>query len=255
MEVLMLTADAKPEEVLPALDLLAHTVRVGPLVVSALAAASSCDLVVVDARTDLPTARSVCRFVGSATLDIPVMALLTESNLAGITPAWNLDDVLLARTGPAELDARLRLSVGRHRHAPTAGNPALLTLGDLVIDEDTYSARLPGKSLDLTYKEFELLKYLARHPGRVCTRTQLLDQIWGSDFLGGPRTVDVHIRRLRAKLGADQEALIATIRNVGYRAIPPGTTRRFAQAEPNSSSEPSPPQGESSTRGKYTDVR
>ncbi len=145
--------------------------------------------------------------------------------------------------------------MGRHRHAPTAGNPALLTLGDLVIDADTYRARLPGRPLDLTYKEFELLKYLARHPGRICTRTQLLDQIWGSDFLGGPRTVDVHIRRLRAKLGADHEALIGTIRNVGYRAIPPGSTWRFAPPEPEPPSEPSPLQGESSTRGKYTDVR
>ncbi len=96
-------------------------------------------------------------------------------------------------------------------------------------------------------------------PGRVCTRTQLLDQIWGSDFLGGPRTVDVHIRRLRAKLGADHEALIGTIRNVGYRAIPPGTTRRFAQAEPEPPSEPSPPreprQAEPSTRDGYTGIR
>jgi len=231
MEVLMLTADPAPDLVLPALDLLAHTVRVGPLVVSALAAADLCDLVVVDARTDPAAARSVCQLIGGAALGIPVMALLTEPNLAGITPAWNLDDVLLARTGPAELDARLRLSVGRHRHAPTAGNPALLTLGDLVIDPDTYSARLPHKRLDLTYKEFELLKYLTQNSGRICTRTQLLDHIWGSDFLGGPRTVDVHIRRLRAKLGADHEALIGTIRNVGYRAIPPGTTPHPAQAE------------------------
>ena len=231
MEVLMLTADPAPDQVLPALDLLAHTVRVGPLAVSALVAASSCDLVVVDARTDLPAARSLCQLVGSATLDIPVMALLTEPGLAGITAAWNLDDVLLARTEPAELDARLRLAVGRHRHPHAAENPALVTLGDLVIDEDTYSARLPGRPLDLTYKEFELLKYLARHPGRVCTRTQLLNHIWGSEFLGGPRTVDVHIRRLRAKLGADHEALISTIRNVGYRATQPSTTPRPTHAE------------------------
>jgi len=164
----------------------------------------------------------VCQLIGGDALNIPVMALLAEPDLVSITPDWHLDDVLLARTGPAELDARLRLSVGRHRHAPTAGNPALLTLGDLVIDPDTYSARLPHKPLDLTYKEFELLKYLTQHPGWVCTRTQLLDHIWGSNFLGGPRTVDVHIRRLRAKLGADHEALIGTL-NVGYRAIPPGT--------------------------------
>jgi len=258
MEVLMLTADPEPDLVLPALDLLAHTVRVGPLVVSAWVAASSSDLVVVDARTDPAAARSVCQLIGGAALGIPVMVLLAEPDLVSITPDWHLDDVLLARTGPAELDARLRLSVGKHRHAPTAGNPALLTLGDLVIDEHTYSARLPGRPLDLTYKEFELLKYLARHPGRVCTRTQLLEHIWGSDFLGGPRTVDVHIRRLRAKLGADHEALIATIRNVGYRAMQPGTTPRPAPAEPKPPSEPSPPreprQGESSTRDKYADV-
>ncbi len=231
MEVLMLTADPKPEEVLPALDLLAHTVRVGPLVVSALVAANSSDLVVVDARTDPAAARSVCRLIGGAALGIPVMALLAEPDLVSINPEWHLDDVLLSRTGPAELDARLRLSVGRHRHTPTAGNPALLTLGDLVIDPDTYSARLPHKPLDLTYKEFELLKYLTQNPGRICTRTQLLDHIWGSDFLGGPRTVDVHIRRLRAKLGADHEALIGTIRNVGYRAMQPSTTPLPAQAE------------------------
>jgi len=185
----------------------------------------------VDARTDPAAARSVCQLIGGAALGIPVMALLAEPDLVSITPDWHLDDVLLSRTGPAELDARLRLSVGRHRHAPTAGNPALLTLGDLIIDPDTYSARLPHKPLDLTYKEFELLKYLTQNPGRICTRTQLLDHIWGSDFLGGPRTVDVHIRRLRAKLGADHEALIGTIRNVGYRAMQPSTTPLPAQAE------------------------
>ncbi len=143
MEVLMLTADPEPDLVLPALDLLAHIVRVGPLVVSALVAASSCDLVVVDARTDPAAARSVCQLIGGATLNIPVMALLAEPDLVSITPDWHLDDVLLARTGPAELDARLRLSVGRHRHAPTAGNPALLTLGDLVI-EPGYLQRPPA---------------------------------------------------------------------------------------------------------------
>jgi len=86
-----------------------------------------------------------------------------------IDPEWHLDDVLLSRTGPAELDARLRLSLGRHRHAPTAGNPALLTLGDLVIDTDTYSARLPHKRLDLTYQEFELLAWChPTEPRRYC---------------------------------------------------------------------------------------
>ncbi len=77
-----------------------------------------------------------------------------------------------------------------------------------------------GRALDLTYKEFELLKYLAQHPGRVFTRAQLLQEVWGYDYYGGTRTVDVHVRRLRAKLGPDHEALIGTVRNVGYRLVP-----------------------------------
>ena len=82
--------------------------------------------------------------------------------------------------------------------------------------------RLRGRLLDLTYKEFELLKYLAQHPGRVFTRSQLLQEVWGYDYFGGTRTVDVHVRRLRAKLGTDYEVLIGTVRNVGYRFVPGG---------------------------------
>ncbi len=90
-----------------------------------------------------------------------------------------------------------------------------------MIDEGTYTARLRGRPLDLTYKEFELLKYLAQHAGRVFTRAQLLHEVWGYDFFGGTRTVDVHVRRLRAKLGPEYEALIGTVRNVGYKAVRP----------------------------------
>jgi DNA-binding response OmpR family regulator len=74
--------------------------------------------------------------------------------------------------------------------------------------------------LDLTFKEFELLKFLAQHPGRVFTRAQLLQEVWGYDYFGGTRTVDVHVRRLRAKLGPEHEALIGTVRNVGYKFVP-----------------------------------
>jgi DNA-binding response OmpR family regulator len=79
---------------------------------------------------------------------------------------------------------------------------------------------LRGRVLDLTFKEFELLKFLAQHPGRVFTRAHLLQEVWGYDYFGGTRTVDVHVRRLRAKLGAEHEALIGTVRNVGYRFVP-----------------------------------
>ena len=91
----------------------------------------------------------------------------------------------------------------------------------MVVDEATYTAKLSGRVLDLTFKEFELLKYIAQHPGRVFTRDQLLQEVWGYDYFGGTRTVDVHVRRLRAKLGTDHEALIGTVRNVGYRFVLP----------------------------------
>jgi DNA-binding response OmpR family regulator len=99
-------------------------------------------------------------------------------------------------------------------------DPEEIHAGDLHIDEASYAAKLRGRSLDLTFKEFELLKFLAQHPGRVFTRAVLLQEVWGYDYFGGTRTVDVHVRRLRAKLGPEHEALIGTVRNVGYRFVP-----------------------------------
>ena len=122
--------------------------------------------------------------------------------------------------GPAEVEARLRLAVGRLTTA-TASTSGLIRAGELTIDPDTYAAKLKGRPLDITYKEFELLKFLAQHPGRVFTRAQLLQEVWGYDYFGGTRTVDVHVRRLRAKLGPENETLIGTVRNVGYRFVLP----------------------------------
>ena len=90
-----------------------------------------------------------------------------------------------------------------------------------MVDEATYTAKIGGRPLDLTFKEFELLKFLAQHPGRVFSRQQLLQEVWGYDYFGGTRTVDVHVRRLRAKLGPENETLIGTVRNVGYRFVLP----------------------------------
>ena len=95
----------------------------------------------------------------------------------------------------------------------------MIRRGELVIDETTYSVKLRGSALDLTFKEFELLKHLAGHPGRVYTRAQLLQEVWGYDYYGGTRTVDVHVRRLRAKLGPEHESLIGTVRHVGYKFV------------------------------------
>ena len=98
--------------------------------------------------------------------------------------------------------------------------PDEIRSGELSIDEATYTARLRARVLDLTFKEFELLKFLAQHPGRVFSRAHLLQEVWGYDYFGGTRTVDVHVRRLRAKPGTEHEALIGTVRNVGYRFVP-----------------------------------
>ncbi|MDV3222100.1 response regulator transcription factor [Intrasporangium sp.] len=217
--LLLTNALAPSTEVLPALGLLVHSVRVMPAEATALVDSPDCDVVIVDARRDLASARSLCRVLRTTGITTPLLAVLTEGGLAALTAEWGLDDVILDSAGPAEVDARLRLALTRGQ-GDDSDLDAPITSGDLVIDEASYTARFRGQTLDLTYKEFELLKYLAQHPGRVFTRAQLLQEVWGYDYYGGTRTVDVHVRRLRAKLGPDHEALIGTVRNVGYRLVP-----------------------------------
>jgi DNA-binding response OmpR family regulator len=225
LDLLLLTAEPHSDSVLPSLSLLAHTVRAAPADASSLLEAGSADVVLVDARHDLPGARKLCALLGSTGRSIPAVAVVSEGGLVAINAAWGLDDILLPGTGPAEVDARLRLLVGRRGAEYDQQNADMINLGELVIDEGTYTARLRGRPVDLTYKEFELLKYLAQHPGRVFSRAQLLHEVWGYDFFGGTRTVDVHVRRLRAKLGPEYESLIGTVRNVGYKAVRPARGR------------------------------
>lgn len=217
--LLMLTeARGSSVEVLPALGLLGHRVRILPPEPQALIDPPECDIVLLDARRDLAGARGLCRLLRSTGISAPLLAVFTEGGLAALTHEWQIDDVVLDSAGPAEVEARIRLALTRSvPEEQDQGGP--ITAGDLVIDEDAYSARIRGRSLDLTYKEFELIKHLAQHPGRVFTRAQLLQEVWGYDYFGGTRTVDVHIRRLRAKLGAEHESLIGTVRNVGYRFV------------------------------------
>ena len=223
--LLLTSALAPSSEVLPALGLLVHDVRTAPLEVTALLDAPPVDAVLVDARRDLVQARSLCRLLRTTGVEAPVLAVLTEGGLAGLSAEWGLDDVLLDTAGPAEVDARLRLAFGRSAQAAgRAGDPGVVRAGELTIDEGTYTCRLRGRALDLTFKEFELLKHLAQHPGRVFTRAQLLQEVWGYDYYGGTRTVDVHVRRLRAKLGVEHEQLIGTVRHVGYKFVTPPLT-------------------------------
>ncbi|MFG1962384.1 response regulator transcription factor [Nonomuraea sp. NPDC049028] len=220
--LLLLTNALEPSaEVLPALGLLLHSVRVSPAEASALIDTPPADAVLVDARKELVQAKSLCRLIRTTGIDCPLLVIVTEGGLAAMTAEWGVDDVLLESAGPAEVEARLRMAVGRTTQAEDV--PDEIRSGDLSIDEATYTARLRGRVLDLTFKEFELLKYLAQHPGRVFTRAQLLQEVWGYDYFGGTRTVDVHVRRLRAKLGTEYESLIGTVRNVGYRFVPDRT--------------------------------
>ncbi|HNQ08721.1 MAG TPA: response regulator transcription factor [Tetrasphaera sp.] len=216
--LLLTNALAPSAEVLPALALLSHNVRILPAEATALVNAPNADAVLVDARRELAHGRSLCRILRTTGTSVPVIVVLTEGGLAGLTAEWGVDDVLLDTAGPAEVEARLRLAAGR-LVADDPDEDLPITAGALTIDEASYSARIGERTLDLTYKEFELLKYLAQHPGRVFTRAQLLQEVWGYDYFGGTRTVDVHVRRLRAKLGGDYELLIGTVRNVGYRFV------------------------------------
>ena len=223
-QLLLLTNALQPSAaVLPALGLLSHQVRVAPAEASALLDLAPVDVLLVDGRRDLPHIRSLCRIIRTTGVDCPVLLVTTEGGFAAVTAEWGVDDVLLDTAGPAEVEGRLRLALGRLAAVSQTGAdvPEEIRRGDVAIDESTYTARVRGRALDLTFKEFELLKFLAQHPGRVFTRAQLLQEVWGYDYYGGTRTVDVHVRRLRAKLGAEHETHIGTVRNVGYRFVLP----------------------------------
>ncbi|WP_438352255.1 winged helix-turn-helix domain-containing protein [Microbacterium sp. CJ88] len=212
-QLLVLSSSPGGEPVLPALELLSHRVRQIPAEPAQLVNAPSAEVIFVDARTDLVGAKSLCKILNTTGLDAPLMLVVTEGGLAAVSTDWGVDDVILVTAGPAEVDARVRLAIGRQSAAQTSTR---VQTSGITIDEASYSAKVHGKPLDLTYKEFQLLHFLATHPSRVFTREQLLSEVWGYDYFGGTRTVDVHVRRLRAKLG-DLEQLIGTVRNVGYR--------------------------------------
>ncbi|MDX3264542.1 response regulator transcription factor [Streptomyces sp. MI02-2A] len=227
--LLLLTNALQPStEVLPALGLLLHNVRVAPAEGPALVDTPGADVILIDGRRDLPQVRSLCQLLRSTGPGCPLVLVVTEGGLAAVTADWGIDDVLLDSAGPAEVEARLRLAMGRQQIV-NDDSPMEIRNGDLSVDEATYSAKLKGRVLDLTFKEFELLKYLAQHPGRVFTRAQLLQEVWGYDYFGGTRTVDVHVRRLRAKLGPEHESLIGTVRNVGYRFVTPEKADRSSR--------------------------
>jgi DNA-binding response OmpR family regulator len=173
-------------------------------------------IVVVDAGDELERANRCLRKLASfePLADTPALLVVALARLPALDFSVGFDDFVLKPTVPAELYARLRQLDWR---TAMFGSEEILKVGDLVIDVAGYEAHLRGRRVDFTHQEFELLRFLAQHRGRVFTREQLLQKVWGYQYGGGTRTVDIHVRRVRAKLGPVAGSLIETVRSVGYK--------------------------------------
>jgi hypothetical protein len=155
----------------------------------------------------------------AADAGVPVVVILLIPDLDGISAEREEIEVCFLPCSPEEVGIRLNLAMSRQAPAETEN---MIVHGELVIDCDRYEVTLKGRKVDLTYKEYELLKYLASNPGRVFSREALLRSVWEYDYFGGTRTVDVHVRRLRSKIDDVSFHFIETQWNVGYRFRPPG---------------------------------
>ena len=172
---------------------------------------------IIDATDASEAAWSFARTLRKDGTAVAVLVLIGGSQLTDLELRDDLfDDFCITPFHPAEFEARVR-----HLMWSNAGEAEvrsdLVEYGDLVLNLETYQATIAGRPLDMTYMEYELLKFLAQNPGKVFTREILLSRVWGYEYYGGARTVDVHVRRLRAKLGEEHANLIATVRSVGYR--------------------------------------
>jgi len=172
--------------------------------------------VIVDCTDDAESAWEFARTIRKAEAGVKLLVLVSGAQIGELNLRDALyDDFCLAPYHPAEFEARLRhllWSTG-----DVVARADLVEYGELVLNLETYQATIGHRPLDLTYMEYELLKFLAQNPGKVFTREILLSRVWGYEYYGGARTVDVHIRRLRAKLGEEHAGLIQTVRSVGYR--------------------------------------
>jgi len=218
MEPLLLFPDPPPAELAQTLDLGGYPWKA----VADERAAQTSELddgwagAIVCADQDPEGAFALCRALRKRDAPLePLLLLLPGSRLHDLELRDDLfDDFCLTPFHPRELEARVKHLFFR---AGRGTGPELIEYGELMLNLETYQAACDGRPLDLTYMEYELLKFLAAHPGKVFTRETLLSRVWGYEYYGGARTVDVHIRRLRAKLGEEHANLIQTVRSVGYR--------------------------------------
>ena len=216
MSFLALLSDRPLRVVLPALEELNRDLKLEPLAASSLGhvVELDADAVLIDAVENSGQAWSLLQQARARDRRLPLVLIAERDQLDDHPWHEAADEVVYPGAPSAEL--RLRLAMLRRRAG--SGDAAVIRLGPLTIDSETYRVEASGRPLDLTFKEFELLRFLSGRPGRVFTRPALLREVWGYDFYGGTRTVDVHVRRLRAKLGPEHEHLIETVRSVGYRA-------------------------------------
>ena len=169
------------------------------------------DVVLVDGRAHREEAAALIQKLRND-VEGAFLVVLLPGDLDGFEWGCGAADFIVDGCGQEELLARIQQIA-----SPVETDPSdIIRRGPITVDRERFEVRVHGERLDLTYKEFELLAYLAARPRRVCTRVALLREVWGYDFFGGTRTVDVHIRRLRAKLGTEAH-VIETVRNVGYR--------------------------------------
>lgn len=217
LDVLLVTDEDDFESALPTLTSLTQAIRRAPLDELTDGHHDTADVAIIDARTDLATARGVCRSLTANAPGIAVVAVVAPRDFVAVDVDWHFDDVMMPAASADELETRLRLAIKRRRSAVHG----TLKFGDLLLHPSSFAASLAGKELSLTVTEFKLLNFLVQHAGRAFSRTRLMHEVWGYDCNGRVRTVDVHVRRLRAKLGTEHESMVDTVRGVGYMAVTP----------------------------------
>jgi DNA-binding response OmpR family regulator len=218
MEPLLIFPDPAPPVLAQALDLAGYPWKAAasPEVADRMEPEDGWAGAIICADVDPDGAFSLCRTLRKRDVPFePLLLLVGGNQLTELELREDLfDDFCLSPFHPRELEARITHLFWRTGRGT---RPELVEYGSLVLNLETYQAAVSGRPLDLTYMEYELLKFLATHPGKVFTRETLLSRVWGYEYYGGARTVDVHIRRLRAKLGEEHANLISTVRSVGYR--------------------------------------
>jgi DNA-binding response OmpR family regulator len=169
------------------------------------------DAMIVEAPARAEDAR---RLIDTRPGKLPFLMLLRPDQVTAFDPTWPVDDFLVVPVAPEELLLRLRRVIFSKTGIDDANS---LRSGDLLLDLANYKVFVGGQTVNLTFKEFELLRFLMTNRGKVFTREALLNRVWGYEYYGGARTVDVHIRRLRSKIETGTTIYIETVRNVGYR--------------------------------------